>query len=627
MALSKAKRRIDDENRQFKVEWTDKYLFILPSSTSRRPTCLLCNESIAVMKEYNVKRHFSSNHSSFSTNFPEGSEERRKKVQGLVGSFKNSQVALGHFCTAQERAMSASLRVAWTLTRKKRPFTEAETVRECMLAVIDEVLTDEKMKETVISAVKKVPLSDTTTLRRVELLAEDVNRKLLENLKKADCMSIAVDESTDNTDIAQLCIYVRFFDGTGFREELLGLVPLEGRTTGEVIFQKIVSFFHERDLELAKVCLLVTDGAPSMMGRVQGLIGRLSAVAPGMQFLHCIIHQSVLCAQLSGDLKKTMDTVISIVNFIRATSSLQHRLFRLLLLDTDAEHSDLLLHNDVRWLSKGKALNRFCELRQEILTFLKNSQQTRASALLEQMMNEKFLAEVHFLCDIFGYLNTLNQELQGREKSIADLVDRLCAFEAKLTILTKDLSDSKLMHFPHLREFMTTAPGRHITHVMTDFMAKLTENFTQRFQKFTIPKEMLLFARDPFCLAPDGEVSLKAQEVCCVNESMFQMELVDLQSSFALKTYLQSEGADNFWSKHVSKQQYPTIRKVALQILTMFGSTYTCESSFSHLNAIKTKSRCSLTNEKLHECLRIALTTYEPNYLEIAKSRQCNFSH
>lgn len=93
-----------------------------------------------------------------------------------------------------------------------------------------------------------------------------------------------------------------------------------------------------------------------------------------------------------------------------------------------------------------------------------------------------------------------------------------------------------------------------------------------------------------------------------------------MQSSFALKQHLQSEGAVEFWSKHVSRYQYPTTRKIALLILTMFGSTYTCESSFSHMNAIKTRARCSMTNEKLHECLNIAMTTYEPNYVEIAKS-------
>ena len=99
------------------------------------------------MKEYNLKRHYKSN-GSFSDRFPEGSDERRSKVQHLLASFQQGQAALGRFCTEQERAMIASLRVAWTLTRQK-PFTEAETVKDCMLAVIDEVVVDEKLKESV----------------------------------------------------------------------------------------------------------------------------------------------------------------------------------------------------------------------------------------------------------------------------------------------------------------------------------------------------------------------------------------------------------------------------------------------------------------------------------------------
>ena len=85
-------------------------------------------------------------------------------------------------------------------------------------------------------------------------------------------------------------------------------------------------------------------------------------------------------------------------------------------------------------------------------------------------MNEKFLAEVHFLCDMFGQLNTLNLEIQFAVESLfAYLVERLCAFKTKLTIFTTDLRNSKLMHFPQLRTFMITSTG---THVLTDFMTK-----------------------------------------------------------------------------------------------------------------------------------------------------------
>lgn len=103
------------------------------------------------------------------------------------------------------------------------------------------------------------------------------------------------------------------------------------------------------------------------------------------------------------------------------------------------EHTDLLIHNDVRWLSKGKVLDRFCELRQEIVSFLGMCKHKRAQNLLERMLDEQFMAQVYFLCDTFGHLNTLNLKVQGREKSVTDLVERLCVFKTKLTIFTTDL--------------------------------------------------------------------------------------------------------------------------------------------------------------------------------------------
>lgn len=79
------------------------------------------------------------------------------------------------------------------------------------MAVVDEVLTDDKVKTSVTSAIKQVPLSDTSNIRRVNILATDVFETLLKELRKADTMAVAVDESTDRTDTAQLCMYARFY--------------------------------------------------------------------------------------------------------------------------------------------------------------------------------------------------------------------------------------------------------------------------------------------------------------------------------------------------------------------------------------------------------------------------------
>ena len=45
--------------------------------------------------------------------------------------------------------------------KKKRPFTDSETMKECILAVVNEVIKDDKVKTSVTSAIKNVPVSDT----------------------------------------------------------------------------------------------------------------------------------------------------------------------------------------------------------------------------------------------------------------------------------------------------------------------------------------------------------------------------------------------------------------------------------------------------------------------------------
>ncbi len=85
-----------------------------------------------------------------------------------------------------------------------------------------------------------------------------------------------------------------------------------------------------------------------------------------------------------------------------------------------------------------------------------------------------------------------------------------------------------------------------------------------------------------------------------VNAGPLQMQLVDLQADVALKEQFVRSDSSTFWLQMVPETAFPGLRKVALHILTMFGSTYNCEAAFSTMNIIKTKYRSRLTNEHLH---------------------------
>ena len=80
------KKKIDDEGRVFNSKWCSKYL-VVPHNQG--VVCLVCQNTIAVKKEYNVKRHYTTNHSS---QFDEIlGQTRMGKIEHLKESIKNPE--------------------------------------------------------------------------------------------------------------------------------------------------------------------------------------------------------------------------------------------------------------------------------------------------------------------------------------------------------------------------------------------------------------------------------------------------------------------------------------------------------------------------------------------------------
>lgn len=86
MAYSK-KRKVDSKYRIFKDEWTEKYTFILPM-TSTKTMCLTCSESVALVKSANVKRHYDTKHSHFDQT--QNTELRTRKINQIKAQYEKS---------------------------------------------------------------------------------------------------------------------------------------------------------------------------------------------------------------------------------------------------------------------------------------------------------------------------------------------------------------------------------------------------------------------------------------------------------------------------------------------------------------------------------------------------------
>ena len=97
--------------------------------------------------------------------------------------------------------------------------------------------------------------------------------------------------------------------------------------------------------------------------------------------------------------------------------------------------------------------------------------------------------------------------------------------------------------------------------------------------------------------------------------------MIDIYEEVQLKPVVREETID-FW-KMVPLEKYPNVKRAALKILSIFVSTYMCESVFSTLKHVKSKHQSGLNDTHVKELLRVATTEYKPNLKKIVPNKEC----
>ena len=82
------------------------------------------------------------------------------------------------------------------------------------------------------------------------------------------------------------------------------------------------------------------------------------------------LHREVLFSKITQyELNEVLSQLIQMNNFIK-TWPMKSRVFELLCKDMDSPYVRVLLHTEIRWLSKEKVLSPVIELQKEHLIFL-----------------------------------------------------------------------------------------------------------------------------------------------------------------------------------------------------------------------------------------------------------------
>lgn len=183
-----------------------------------------------------------------------------------------------------------------------------------------------------------------------------------------------------------------------------------------------------------------------------GLLKRISDKVKELQpeqdilFLHCIIHQEVLCRKVLK-LNHVVTVVTKVVNFIRGRA-LNHRQFVGFLKEIESDFNEIPYYIEVRWLSIGKVLDRFQYLLDEIVSSLSIKEKLHD---FPELQNEAWLNDFLFSVDIVKYLNERNINLQGKNQLAFNVHSNVKAFMIKLNLFAENLNKKLLNQFPSLQ--------------------------------------------------------------------------------------------------------------------------------------------------------------------------------
>ncbi|GFX85520.1 DUF4371 domain-containing protein [Trichonephila clavipes] len=171
-------------------------------------------------------------HLKYATDFPTGSELRKVKVHEL-----KSNLHLQQSLFTRPGTKAKAFKITEVLIKRKKPFEDGELIKEALCKAGEVLFHGFKNKSEIISSINNISLSRYSVMRRTEAMNNNLEDLLNDDLKACKFQSLQFDESTDISDIAQLCIFVRMvFEDMTSKGELLTIIPLKGQTRGQDIY-------------------------------------------------------------------------------------------------------------------------------------------------------------------------------------------------------------------------------------------------------------------------------------------------------------------------------------------------------------------------------------------------------
>ena len=167
--------------------------------------------------------------------------------------------------------------------------------------------------------------------------------------------------------------------------------------------------------------------------------------------------------------------------------------------EMDSENVTVLLHTEVRWLSRGKVLTRVFKLGREISVFLAEKNHEYAT----NFFDHKWVSKLAYLASVFDVLSILKTSLQGKSSDIFSQVGKIDASKRKIDCWANNVSKNYFSPFQFLNEFLSedfkVEDTAEIKELVLEYLKLLKKNFNRYFpQKESEAYCLLKWVINPF---------------------------------------------------------------------------------------------------------------------------------
>ena len=152
---------------------------------------------------------------------------------------------------------------------------------------------DEILRDHLANAPANAKYTSPTIQNEVsDILGTQIERKILDRVRRAQFSSLSADEVIDCSNMEQMAIVLRYVDPENLqiREDLVEFIECDTGISGHALAQKIIVFIQSNGLDPSMLRGQAYDGAGIMAGKTNGAAAIISSEFPLALYLHCASH-------------------------------------------------------------------------------------------------------------------------------------------------------------------------------------------------------------------------------------------------------------------------------------------------------------------------------------------------